>query len=96
MRMILTLLSRDPAYSMNRVCAEALTLTLIPEQNVLRLSAKSVGDGTILSAATIATSELFASGRYEIKARFPAVKGLVLAMWTYHYGAMTDVVINVT
>jgi len=55
------------------------------EQNVVRLTAQSVGDGTVLSAATIATAELFASGRYEIKAKFPAVKGLVLAMWTYHY-----------
>jgi len=31
------------------------------------------------------TMDLFASGRYEVVARFPQMKGVVYAVWTFHY-----------
>jgi len=33
----------------------------------------------------VSTADVFASGRYEVRAKFPQVEGLVAAMWTFHY-----------
>ncbi|MEV4515215.1 glycoside hydrolase family 16 protein [Dactylosporangium sp. NPDC049525] len=35
--------------------------------------------------AAIATRDYFASGKYEIRAKFPPVPGVTSAIWTYHY-----------
>ena len=34
---------------------------------------------------SIATSDLYASGRYDVVAKVPASSGLIWAVWTYHY-----------
>jgi hypothetical protein len=37
------------------------------------------------TGAILQTTPLFSSGFFEVKARIPAVKGFVFALWTYHY-----------
>lgn len=54
------------------------------KKNVVRMKAESSG-GRVTSAAVLQTADLFASGRYEVVARFPPVRGLVFAVWTFHY-----------
>ena len=39
----------------------------------------------VSSSGTIATADIFASGRYEVRAKVPKASGLVWAMWTFHY-----------
>ena len=41
----------------------------------------------VMSSGTLASAGLFASGRYEVIAKVPAVSGLVWAIWTFHYEA---------
>ena len=70
------------------------------KQNVVKLTARTyvtaanassasvVGDEagpTVWEAALLQTAELYASGRYEIKAKVPRAQGLVWGVWTYHY-----------
>ena len=45
------------------------------KKNVVRLKATADG-GRVKSAAVLQTTDLFASGRYEVVARFPPVKGI--------------------
>jgi hypothetical protein len=61
------------------------------EQNVLRLKAQAdPGTGVVGSGAIMQTTDMFASGRFEIKAKFPKVEGLVFAVWTFHYEKHLD------
>lgn len=39
----------------------------------------------VLSAALVETTDLFASGKYDVIAKVPANSGLIWAMWTFHY-----------
>ena len=59
--------------------------------NVLRLSATANRDPSVdpnkwwaSQGALIQTASLFASGRFEVKAKFAPVQGLVFALWTFH------------
>jgi hypothetical protein len=63
------------------------------EQNVLRLQMQASGSGDgwyINSGAVVQTTDLFASGRFSIKAKVPRVKGMVWALWTFHYETHYD------
>ena len=65
------------------------------EKPVLQLTAYNVDNPTLCpgprckkdvsSSGTIATAGIFASGRYEVRAKVPNASGLVWAMWTFHY-----------
>ena len=58
------------------------------EGNVLRLRANALTDGPnhwVASAAIMETRDFFSSGRFEVKAKFPAVTGVISALWTFHY-----------
>ena len=39
----------------------------------------------VTSSGTIASADLFASGRYEVVAKVPAASGLIWAVWTFHF-----------
>jgi len=39
----------------------------------------------VTSSGTVATADLFASGKYEVIAKVAKASGLVWAIWTYHY-----------
>merc|ERR1712166_603727 len=54
------------------------------KKNVVRLKATATG-GRVNGSAVLQTADLFAPGRYEVVAGFPPVKGLVFAVWTFHY-----------
>ena len=53
-------------------------------KNVVRIKAVAE-NGTVTSAGLLQTADLFGSGRYEVVARFPPKKGLVFAVWSFHY-----------
>ena len=65
------------------------------KKNVLQLTAYNEDNPTLCpgpkckkdvsSSGTIATADIFASGRYEVRAKVPKASGLVWAMWTFHY-----------
>ena len=58
------------------------------KQNVLRLHAHANRSSTAKikgTGALVQTAALFSSGFFEIKARLPAVQGMVFALWTFHY-----------
>jgi len=56
-------------------------------QNILRLTTRyNISQHPVdSSGALVQTADLFASGFFEIKARLPAVEGVIFAMWTFHY-----------
>ena len=63
------------------------------EQNVLRLQMHAAGSGDdwyIESGAVVETRDFFASGRYSIRAKVPRVKGMIWALWTFHYETHYD------
>lgn len=39
----------------------------------------------VTSSGTVASADLFASGRYEVIAKVPAASGLIWAVWTFHF-----------
>merc|ERR1711871_1757447 len=39
----------------------------------------------VASSGIVQTSEMFASGRYDVIAKVPGDRGLVWAVWTFHY-----------
>eukprot|EP00939_MAST-03C_sp_MAST-3C-sp1_P000229 g229.t1 len=58
-------------------------------RNVLRLKATAKNDGQdnweFQSGALVQTADFFSSGFYSVRAKFPAVQGLVFSLWTFHY-----------
>eukprot|EP00940_MAST-03C_sp_MAST-3C-sp2_P000259 g259.t1 len=58
-------------------------------RNVLRLKATGSfdddGEWTFESGALIQTANFYSSGRFSIRAKVPAVLGIVFSMWTFHY-----------
>lgn len=60
-------------------------------RNVLQLRATANADPNVdpdhwwvSQSAILQTANIFASGRFEIRAKFRPVKGLVFALWTFH------------
>jgi hypothetical protein len=63
------------------------------EQNVLRLQMHAAGSGDswyVESGAVVQTTDFFASGRYTVRAKVPRIKGMVWALWTFHYETHYD------
>jgi len=61
------------------------------QKNVLRFQALSKQDPSnpsrkiVASSANIQTANLYASGHFSVKAKFPPAQGLVYAFWTFHW-----------
>lgn len=65
------------------------------KKNVLQFTAYNVDNPTLCpgpkckkdvsSSGTVATADIFASGKYEVRAKVPKASGLVWAIWTFHY-----------
>jgi len=62
------------------------------QKNVLRLRSWNEDYGCpgpsckkkVSSTGVVATSDLYGSGRYEVKAKVPAAAGMIWAVWTFH------------